>query len=81
MVALVANLAMINVVITVSGMWLRQDVKAAYISTRVFIKEKGLGGLDPKLVKKRWENLVHKYKVRLSLVSNKVSFLIITLPL
>ena len=71
MVALVANLAMINVVITVSGMWLRRDVKAAYISTRVFIKERGLGRLDPKLVKKRWENLVHKYKVRLSLVSNK----------
>ena len=71
MVALVANLAMINVVITVSGMWLRQDVEAAYISTRVFIKGSGLGRLDPKLVKKRWENLIHKYKVRLSLVSNK----------
>ncbi|XP_056293089.1 coiled-coil domain-containing protein 177-like [Pseudoliparis swirei] len=28
----------------------------------VFIKERGLGSLDPKLVKKRWENLVHKYK-------------------
>ncbi|TNN23490.1 hypothetical protein EYF80_066389 [Liparis tanakae] len=53
---------MINVVITVSGMWLRRDVKAAYIPTRVFIKERGLGTLDPKLVKKRWENLVHKYK-------------------
>ena len=70
-----------DVVITVSGMWLRRDVKAAYVFIRVVLKEKGLGSLDPKLVKKRWENLVHKYKVRLSLVSNKVSFLIITLPL
>ena len=53
-----------DVVITVSGMWLRRDVKAAYVFTRVFIKEKGLGGLDPKLVKKRWGNLCQKYKVR-----------------
>ena len=48
MVALVANLAMINVVIAVSGMWLRRDVKAAYVFIRVFLKEKGLGGLDPR---------------------------------
>ena len=64
MVALLANLTMIDVVITLSGMWLRRDVKAVYVFTRIFIKEKGLRGLDPKLVKKRWENLVHKYKVR-----------------
>ena len=70
-----------DVVITVSGMWLRRDVKAAYVFIRVFLKDKGLGSLDPKLVKKRWENLVHKHKVRLGLVSNKVSFLIITLTL
>ena len=69
-------------VINVSGMWLRRDVKAAYVFTRAFIKEKGLGGMDPKLVKKKWENLVHKYKVRQSpIMSDKVSFLIITLPL
>ena len=36
-----------DVVINVSGMWLRRDVKAAYVFTRAFIKEKELGGDGP----------------------------------
>ena len=35
-----------DVVITVSGMWLRRDVKAAYVFIRVFLKDKGLGSLE-----------------------------------